>query len=147
MAEQAPVSTQVPCQSPLLLATAATSGGPANWPSADHCCTQPTVVDNVPSLGAKRTASANNVAGISPPTPENSNTAAYRNEGARATSPLPANVATADNAIVVKPILSSRDGATPRCSSRPDPMLPAMLTAATAAVSTPAADPTTPLWT
>ena len=43
------------------LATQATSGGPANWPSADHCCIQPTVVDSVCSLGARRTASANSV--------------------------------------------------------------------------------------
>src|SRR5580765_2186976 len=73
--EQAPVAAQVHCQPPVALATAATSGGPANWPSADHCCTQPTVVDKVRSLGASRTASANKVAGISPPTLENSSTA------------------------------------------------------------------------
>ena len=74
--EQAPVATHVHCQFPVVLATAATSGGPANWPNADHCWTQPTVVDNVPSPGANRTASANNVAGTSPPTLENSSTAA-----------------------------------------------------------------------
>ena len=69
------MATHVQCQPPAALATAATSGGPANWPSADHCWTQPTVVANVPSLGASCTANANNVAGIRPPTPENSSTA------------------------------------------------------------------------
>src|SRR6185436_3106386 len=93
--EQTPVTSHVHCQSPVALATAATSGGPANWPSADHCWTQPTVVDNVPSLGASRTASANSVAGISPPTAENSSTAAYRHAGGKPALLLPAKVAAA----------------------------------------------------
>ena len=45
--EHAPVATQVRCQPPTWLATHATSGGPTNWPAADHCCTQPTVLDSV----------------------------------------------------------------------------------------------------
>ena len=52
----APVVTQVHCQSPARMATHATMGGPANWPSADHCCIHPTVVAIVRSSGATRSA-------------------------------------------------------------------------------------------
>ena len=67
--------TQVHCQPPTAPATQATSGGPRNWPAEEHCCIQPTVVDTVSSSGATCTASANRVAGISPPIAENSTTA------------------------------------------------------------------------
>ena len=76
MAEQAPVTAQVHCQPPTAPATQATSGGPANWPAADHCCIQPTVVEIVSSPGASRTASEKSVPGIMPPTMENNSTPA-----------------------------------------------------------------------
>jgi len=75
ISEAAPVTSQVSCQPPAMPATQATSGGPMNWPNADHCCIQPSVVDSVCSLGATRTPTANNVAGTSPPTDENASTA------------------------------------------------------------------------
>ena len=67
-AAQLPVTSQLHCQPPARVATQATSGGPANWPSADHCCIQPTVVETVCSPGASRTASENSVPGTTPPT-------------------------------------------------------------------------------
>ena len=71
-AQQAPVTIHVNCQPPAWLATQATSGGPLTWPTADHCCIQPTVVEMLRSPGASVGASANSVPGISPPTHENS---------------------------------------------------------------------------
>src|SRR4029078_4521677 len=73
--DTAPVASQGQCQPPIRLAIQATSGGPTNWPQADHCWTQPTVLEIVASLGATRTASENRVAGIIPPSIENSSTA------------------------------------------------------------------------
>ena len=70
------MASQVSCQPPAWLATQATSGGPPNWPSADHCCIQPTVLPSMASPGASRTASENRVPGMRPPTIENSSTAA-----------------------------------------------------------------------
>ena len=70
------VTTQVHCQPPTAPANHATTKGPMNWPVADHCCIQPTVVETVSSLGAKRTAQANKVPGIRPPTAENNTTQA-----------------------------------------------------------------------
>ena len=68
----AAVTHQITCQPPARAAAHAARGGPANWPNADHCCIQPTVVETVPSSGATRTASENSVPGISPPTMEKS---------------------------------------------------------------------------
>ena len=45
--EAAPVAAPVQCQPPARAASQATMGGPANWPSAEHCCIQPTVVETV----------------------------------------------------------------------------------------------------
>ena len=64
------VTTHVHCQPPTAPANQATAKGPKNWPVADHCCIQPTVVETVSSLGANRTAQANKVLGIKPPTAE-----------------------------------------------------------------------------
>src|SRR5262245_34630674 len=75
ISDDAPVTSHVNCHPPATEATHATSGGPTNWPNADHCCIQPTVVDSVSSLGVTRTASANSVAGTSPPMAENTSTA------------------------------------------------------------------------
>ena len=55
------VTIQLHCHPPVRAATHATSGGPVNWPKADHCCIQPTVLETVDSLGASRTASENKV--------------------------------------------------------------------------------------
>ena len=74
--QQAPVTQGVSCQPPAWAATQATSGGPANWPKADNCCIQPTVVATCCSPGASLTASENKVPGTKPPTPENNNTPA-----------------------------------------------------------------------
>jgi len=46
--------------------------------------------------------------------------------------------------IVTKPTTSSVTGFAPRCSRRPEPMLPIMFTAAASAVSTPVAAPEMP---
>ena len=70
--QQPAVTAQVHCQPPTRLASQATTGGPASWPRADHCCIQPTVVAMERSPGASVGASANSVPGISPPTLENS---------------------------------------------------------------------------
>ena len=40
-----PVTVHVSCHPPTFDATQATSGGPANWPIAENCCIQPTVVE------------------------------------------------------------------------------------------------------
>ena len=62
MAQQKAVNHQAGDQSPPWRATSqATTGGPANWPSEDNCCTQPTVVATCCSPGAKRTAKLNKV--------------------------------------------------------------------------------------
>ena len=75
-AAQVASAAPVCCQPPLAAASAATAGGPANWPKAYHCCTQPMVVPSIASPGAARTASENSEVGISPPTAENTSTAA-----------------------------------------------------------------------
>jgi hypothetical protein len=72
----APVTAPLHCHPPARDATHATSGGPVNWPIADHCCIQPTVVETVASPGASRTASENNVPGIKPPMHEKASTPA-----------------------------------------------------------------------
>ena len=132
---QAPVTVHDHCQPPLATATSATAGGPANWPTAESCCIQPTVVERVAGSGARRTESANSVPGIRPPRPENATTAA-----SRATGPTPSigqNASTEPRPIAAKPARSRRGGATPRCSSRPAAMLPAPLAIAASAVSAP----------
>src|SRR5690606_18937587 len=73
----APVASQVDCQPPVRFTTHATTGGPTNWPSEEHCCSHPTVVVVVCALGATAMACTNRVAGISPPTAESVTTAAY----------------------------------------------------------------------
>ena len=74
--QQDPVISQVHCQPPTLAASQATNGGPANCPTEDHCCIQPTVVDTVPSWGDRRTAKENKVPGTKPPHMENKSTPA-----------------------------------------------------------------------
>ena len=82
-----PVTNQVNCQPPICMATAATSGGPANCPTQDHCCMKPTVVDTVAWLGARCMAVVNKVAGIRPPVAENSATATKRSHRGASGSP------------------------------------------------------------
>jgi hypothetical protein len=111
MSEQAPVTSQVHCQLPAPLATHATSGGPKNCPNEEHCCIQPTVVDTVPSLGAKRTAKENKVPGITPPTPENKTTATNLAAGDSPTLKKSGHVEKAKkapSAITPKPTVSKR---------------------------------------
>jgi hypothetical protein len=71
-----PSPTQVHCQPPAALATAATSGGPANWPSADHCWTQPTVVARRAFARRQPHRQREQRRRDHPPTLENSSTAA-----------------------------------------------------------------------
>jgi hypothetical protein len=69
---------------------------------------KPTVVDTVPSLGAKRRAHENNVPGIKPPTAENITTHAKRSE---VDKPSPCHTAYAPNEpklMQAKPISSKR---------------------------------------
>ena len=83
---------------------------------------------------ATRIASANSVAGIMPPSIERQHRRVAQQR--RQISPLaPENAAAAARAIATKPVASSRGGRTPRCSSRPAPRLPIMLTAAASAVN------------
>jgi hypothetical protein len=70
-----PVTIHVHCQPPDTPATHATTGGPTNWPRAENCSIQPTVVDTIRGPGANRTASANSAPGTRPPTAESISTA------------------------------------------------------------------------
>src|SRR5690606_15506470 len=79
--EDSPVASQVRCQPPACAAIQATTGGPKNWPAAEHCNIQPTVVAMVWLFGATLTAMLNKVPGIMPPTAEKSTTAMKRSTG------------------------------------------------------------------
>ena len=131
MTQQTEVTQPVSCQPPYRAATQATSGGPANWPSADHCCIQPTVVDTVSVLGASLIDRLKSVAGIKPPSVENTNTPAYCAAG-NAVAP---KASKAPAAIATNPVANSVNGGVPRPSKRPASKLPKILTAAAPAVS------------
>ena len=137
-----PVTAQVQCQPPAKSATQATSGGPRNWPQAEHCCTQPIVVDTICSPGATLTARANKVAGIIPPTAENVTTATKRR-----IAPSPAkglNATTEAIAVPIKPSAKRRCVRQPARIKRPAPRFPTTLAAQASAVNAPAATPLTP---
>ena len=131
-ANTAPVATQVQCQPPIRLAIQATSGGPTNWPQADHCCIQPTVrrdrrLRSAPAAPPARTGSPG------------SSRRASRTAAPRHSAPRPAGPRAARRRRRPPrpgPWRRSRARAAasaraPRCSSRPEPMLPTMFTAAT----------------
>ena len=122
---------------PVVAAIQATSGGPANCPIDDHCCTHPTVVATVSSLGAKRTANENKVPGMTPPMAEKHTT--HRNCSAAGKCHA-CHCAKANNAptpMAPKPKRSNAGDVMPRPNRRPERTLPAILANATTAVSAP----------